>query len=99
PPVTPVNVFIGCTWQLVGVRQWCITTCQVNADAGSVPCCGSVAWPEKVTTSPTAHVNDAEGESMNAVGASLPAWIVTAFVSAAPNGSVTVSLAVKVPTG
>ena len=36
---------------------------------------------------------------MNAVGASLPAWIVTVFVSLAPSESVTVSRAVEVPTG
>ena len=86
-------------WQLSGVMQWCITTFQVNADAGRLPSCGSVPCPAKLTTSPTAHVSDAAGASMNAEGASLPPWIVTVFVSTAPSGSVTVSRAVKVPTG
>src|SRR6266536_2138558 len=98
PPATPVKVFIGWLWQSVRVMQWCRISVQVNAEAGSVPCCGSLACPEKAIVSPTAQVSEPDGESMTAVGAALPAEMVTVAVSVALYGSVTVSLAVYVPT-
>src|SRR6266508_4325247 len=97
PLATPVNVFIRCVWQLVGVAQWCRITRQVKADAGNVPSWGSVACPEKLIVSPTAHVNDDAGASITAVGALFPAEMVTVFVSLAPSVSVTVRRAVYVP--
>ena len=62
---------------------------QLNADAGSVPSCASVAWPEKLMVSPTFQVRLDAGESMTAVGAVFPAVTVTDFVSLAPWSSVT----------
>ena len=41
-------------WQFDG--QWCMTSAQVSAAAGSVPSCGSVAEPEKAIESPTFQV-------------------------------------------
>lgn len=66
----------------------------MSADAGSVPCCGSVAAPENVITSPTFHVVPAAGVSITAVGGVLPAEIGTESVPLAPDGSVTRSVAV-----
>ena len=42
-----------------GSAAW--ISCQVSAEAGSVPSCGSVAEPEKVMTSPTFQVVPAAG--------------------------------------
>jgi hypothetical protein len=62
---------------------------QLSADAGRVPSCASVAWPEKLIASPTFQVRLDEGESMTAAGAVLPAVMVTVAVSLAPWSSVT----------
>ena len=62
---------------------------QLSADAGSVPSCASVAWPEKLIVSPTFQVRLDVGESMTAVGAVFPAVTVTDAVSLAPWSSVT----------
>ncbi len=68
--------------------------CQVSADAGSVPCCGSVACPVKLIVLPTRQVVPAVGVSITAVGAWLPGVMITVSVSVAPSVSVTVSFAV-----
>jgi len=62
---------------------------QLSADAGSVPSCVSVAWPEKLIASPTFQVTLGAGESMTVVGAVLPAVTVTDVVSLTPRSSVT----------
>ncbi len=73
-------------------------TCQESALGGSVPSCGSVAWPVKAIVSPTFHVSDEEGVSMKAVGAAAPAvTVIGALTAEAPRWSVTWRRAVKVP--
>jgi hypothetical protein len=84
-----VTVWIRCVWQSVGVKQWCKMNDQLSADAGRVPSCASVAWPEKLIVSPTFQVRLDGGESMTATGAVLPAVTVTDAVSLAPWSSVT----------
>ena len=41
PVLPPVQLWIGCVWQLLG--QWCMVSDQLNALAGSGPSCGSAA--------------------------------------------------------
>src|SRR3954447_12503275 len=84
PPVTPLTVWITWVWQSFGVEQWCMIMSQLSAEAGSVPCCGSVAWPEKLTELPTCHVTVELGASMTAVGAVLPTVTVANAVPVAP---------------
>src|ERR671919_115759 len=91
----PVKVWSGCSWQVDG--QCCITRDHESADAPSVPCWASLAWPEKVMTSPTFQVVLAAGVSITAAGGVLPAEIVTDDVPLAPDGSVTRRPAVYVP--
>ena len=71
---------------------------QVNALAGSAPCCGSVACPEKLIVSPTAQqglvLGQAVGVSMKAVGGVLFTLIVTELVLLVLCLSVTLRLAV-----
>src|SRR5258706_12979085 len=93
PLAMPLSVCIGCSWHTPGDEQWCSTIVQLSADAGKVPCCGSVAWPEKLIVLPTAQVAVAAGPSMLAVGASLPAVIVTVLSLVTPRVSVTRSRA------
>src|SRR5512133_110229 len=64
PLPTPVAVWITCVWQSVEVKQWCRMNDQLSADAGSVPSWASVAWPEKLMTSPTFHVMLDDGASI-----------------------------------
>ena len=45
-----------------------------------MPSCASVAWPEKLMTSPTFQVVPAAGASIVAVGGVLPAVMVTESV-------------------
>ncbi len=70
----------------------------VNTLAGSVPCCGSVAWPEKLMVSPTAQqglvFGQAVGVSIKAVGGVLFTLMVTEVVLVALCLSVTLRLAV-----
>ncbi len=87
PPATPTKSCSGCVWQFDG--QWWRISDQLNADAGSVPCCGSVAEPENETVLPTRQVVPAVGVTIDATGGEFPAVIVTASVSEAPGGSVT----------
>ena len=82
-------------WQFDG--QWWRMSDQLKADAGSVPCCGSVAEPENETVLPTRHVVPAVGVPIVADGAERSPWIVTASVSEAPPGSVTRSCTLYVP--
>src|SRR5205814_2844339 len=89
PLETPLTVSITCVWQSVGVKQWWRISDQLSADAGSVPSCASVAWPEKLIVSPTFQVRLDVGESMIAVGAVLPTVTVVCAVSVAPWSSVT----------
>src|SRR5258705_528547 len=49
---------------------------QVSADAGSVPCSGSLAWPEKPIRSPTFQVRVGAGASMTGAGGWLAAAVV-----------------------
>ena len=44
PLATPAKAWIGCAWQFDG--QWCMTSSQLSALAGSVPSSASVAEPE-----------------------------------------------------
>jgi hypothetical protein len=70
---------------------------QVRADAGRVPSCASVAWPEKLMVSPTAQVRLAEGVSITGVGAVLPGptvMVIGALTEEAPRASVTWSLTI-----
>ena len=62
---------------------------QLSADAGSVPSCASLAWPEKLSVSPTFQVRLDAGASITAAGAVFPAVTVIAAVSVAPWSSVT----------
>src|SRR5262245_59370643 len=71
PLETPLVVWIRCVWQSLGVKQWCMISDQLSADAGSVPSCASVAWPEKLIVSPTFQVRLEACESMTALGAVL----------------------------
>ena len=81
-----------CWWQFDG--QWCMTSSQLSALAGRVPCSGSVAEPEKEMTSPTRHVVPAVGATIVAEGAVLPTVIVSGALTAeAPAASVTRSRA------
>ena len=66
PPATPVNVWIGCVWQLDG--QWWRIRPQLSLDAGSGPSCASVALPANLITSPTFQVVPAAGAVIVAVG-------------------------------
>src|ERR1043166_4462650 len=68
PLVTPLMVWIRWVGQSVGVKQWWMMNDQLSRDAGSVPSCASVAWPEKGIVSPTFQVRLDEGESMTATG-------------------------------
>jgi len=80
------------------VAQWCRISDQDSLVSGSVPSCGSLAWPEKSIVSPTVQVRVGVGVSMTAVGGELPAEIVTEAGSlTSPRLSVTVSLASYVP--
>ena len=54
---------------------------QLNAEAGNVPSCGSVAEPEKLITSPTFHVVAAVGVEMVAVGGLKPAAMTIALLT------------------
>ena len=63
---------------------------------GRVPCCGSVAEPEKEIASPTAQVVVAVGVAIVAVGAVFPTVIVTGSLTLeAPAASVTRSRTVR----
>ena len=74
------------------------TSCQTNADGGSVPCCWSDADPEKPIVSPTRHVVPAVGVAIVATGGVLFAVMETvALVEVAPMGSVTRRRAGDVP--
>src|SRR5262245_33607748 len=95
PVATPVKVWMTCSWQFDG--QWCMISVHVSADAGSVPCCGSVADPEKPITSPTFQVREAGGEDSVADGGVLAALIVSEAVPLAPSASVTRRRTVRVP--
>src|ERR687892_41225 len=95
PFAVPAKVWSGCSWQVEG--QCCITRDHESADAPSVPCWASLAWPENVMTSPTFQVVLAAGVSITAAGGVLPAEIVTDDVPLAPDGSVTRRPAVYVP--
>ena len=66
---SPAHVCSGCEWQFDG--QCCRRSSHERDDAGSVPCCGSVAEPENEIRSPTFHVVPAAGVSMVAVGRSV----------------------------
>ena len=72
--------------------QWWRMIVQVRAEAGRVRSCASVACPEKLIVSPTAHVRLDSGASITGVGGVLPApaMIVTgALTVEAPCESVT----------
>jgi hypothetical protein len=94
-PVAPENVCTVCSWQFAG--QWCSTSAHVSAEPVSVPCCGSVAEPEKLITLPACHVVELVGVVIVAVGRVLPAVIVMPAVAVAPCGSVTRSFTLYVP--
>src|SRR5690242_19204709 len=94
PDDTPVKSCTGCSWQTVPSGQCISTNDQSNADTGSVPSSGSVAFAEKSMVSPTFHVVDGDGDVIVTVGARLPDEMTTCAVSDAPNGSVTRTLAV-----
>jgi hypothetical protein len=71
-------------------------TSHESAEAGKVPSCASVVWPEKLTMSPTAHVRLEEGVSITGVGGVLPAptvMVTGALSDEIPCESVTRSLA------
>ena len=74
-----------------------MTSVQLSALAGSVPCSGSVADPRNEMVCPTRHVVPAVGSSIVAVGFVLPTVMITASVADAPRPSVTRRRAVKVP--
>jgi hypothetical protein len=69
------QLWIAWVWQSDG--QWCRIRFQERAEAGSVPCCWSVAWPENEMRSPTLHVVPVAGVSIVAVAGVLFAEIVT----------------------
>ena len=62
---------------------------QVKADAGSTPCCGSVALPPKAIASPTRQTTPVPGELIVAVGGVFPALILTEAMSKRPSDAVT----------
>jgi hypothetical protein len=91
----PVEVLDRVRVAVGWVAQWCRISDQDSLVAGSVPSCGSLAWPEKPIVSPTVQVRVGAGVSMTAVGGELPAVIVTEAGSlTSPRLSVTFSLAV-----
>src|SRR5919201_4436359 len=57
PLATPVQSWTAWVWQSVGVAQWCRISDQSSLAAGTVPSCGSLAWPEKLIVSPTFQVS------------------------------------------
>ena len=61
-------------WQ-TPLGQCPIATFQQNAEAGRVPCCGSLAVAQKLIGLPTAQVSAGSGVTVPSVGAALPAWI------------------------
>src|SRR5919198_1726625 len=77
PLATPAQSCTAWVWQSVGVAQWCRISDQSSLAAGTVPSCGSLAWPEKLIVSPTFQVSVGAGVSITAVGGELPAVIVT----------------------
>ena len=65
----------------------------VRALAAKAPSSASVADPEKSMVSPTVHSRSAEGVSIDGVGPVLLTVMVTASVSVAPWGSLTLTVA------
>src|SRR5436190_15032800 len=70
PLVTPFHDWMLCVWQFVGsyCQQWWRMSVHVKPDAATLPSSASVAEPEKLTTSPTAHFVVVAGRSIEAVG-------------------------------
>jgi hypothetical protein len=78
--------------------SWWRTTVQLSAEAGSGPSSASVAVARSTYAPPTVNWSPAAGEVIDAVGAVLPARMVTvAGRETAPAGSRTRSVAVYVP--
>ena len=96
PEVTPDCWLKGWVWQ-TPPGQCSIATVHLNADAGIVPCCASLALALNVIWSPTAQVSAAVGVTVPRTGALLPAWICWVAVAVWPWPSFTSSLAVQVP--
>ena len=93
PDATPAKSSSSCTWQLPGSSgaQWWRSSDQLSALAGSVPCCASVAEPEKEICWPGRHCRLAAGEAIVACGAVLASVLIVigSLTSEAPRLSVT----------
>ena len=82
---------MGCSWQLVGVSQWCGISDQSSALPGSVPSRRRSPSPKSIW-SPMAHVKLATGYRPS--GRCWLTVIAMASVSVSPCASVTSTVAV-----
>ncbi len=84
PLATPGQVWIVCVWQFDG--QCWMRSVHESADAGSVPCSGSVAWPVNEIGSPTFQVSVEAGVSMTGSAAGSRRAVVNAQLTSAASG-------------